>query len=174
MLFLPLVFLIILALFFPQPLAPNYLRNQRAISLNLIGILGSVTNLGNAILNILVGILPTRIGFILGQLFVGVFALLVWQSTGMPLLVIAYFLLGGYRATKSLLIAQTEKLVDPANLGLAFGITEMVGGLSMMAAPPLAGALYASNPEYIFSTTLLLIIPILLFLVFGRKMPWNT
>jgi hypothetical protein len=173
MLFLPLVFLLILALFFPQPFAQNYLKNQRGISLQSIGILGSVTNFGNAVLNLLFGFLPTRIGFILGQLFVGTFALLVWQSTGMPLLVTAYFLLGGYRATKSLLVAQAEKLVDPANLGLAYGITEMVGGLAMMAAPVLAGVLYTRNPEFIFSATLVLIIPILLFLVFRRKLPWN-
>ena len=173
MLFLPLVFLMTLALFFPQPLAPNFLRNQRAVSLQTIGILGSVTNLGNAILNLLFGILPARFGFILGQIFVGLFALLVWQSTGMPLLVTAYFLLGGYRAAKSLLTAQAEKLVNPANLGLAYGITEMVGGLSMMAAPPLAGVLYSMDPEFIFSTTLVLIIPVLLLLAFWRKMPWN-
>ncbi len=172
--FLPLVFLVVMALFFAQPLAPNFLKNQRRISLQYIGILGSVTNLGNAILNILFGILPTRMSFILGQVSVGLFALLVWQTTGMPLLVTAYFLLGGYRATRSLLTAQAEKLVDPANLGLAYGITEMVGGLSMMAAPPLAGALYTRNPDFIFSTTLVLIIPILLFFVFRRKMPWNT
>jgi len=172
--FLPLVFLVVLALFFAQPLAPNFLKNQRNISLQYIGILGSVTSLGITILNILFGVLPTRMGFILGQIFVGFFALLVWQTTGMPLLVTAYFLLGGYRATRSLLTAQAEKLVDPANLGLAYGITEMVGGLSMMVAPPLAGALYARNPDFIFSTALVLIIPILLFFIFRRKMPWNT
>ncbi len=172
--FLPLVFLVVMALFFAQPLAPNFLRNQRSISLQYIGILGAVTNFGNAILNILFGILPTRIGLMLGQVFVGLFALLVWQTTGMPLLVTAYFLLGGYRATRSLLTAQTEKLVQPANLGLAYGITEMVGGLSMMAAPLLAGALYTRNPNLIFSTTLVLIIPILLFTLLRRKLPWNT
>lgn len=174
MIFLPLVFLTTLALFFPQPLAPNYLRNQRGISLQIIGVLGAVTNLGNAILNILFGILPTRIGLILGQVAVGIFAIMVWQTTGLPLLVAAYFLLGGYRATRSLIVAQVEKLVDPTNLGLAYGIIEMVGGLSLMAAPPLAGALYGLNPDFIFSITLVLIIPILLFFVSRRKMPWNT
>jgi len=174
MYFLPLVFLIILALFLPQPLAPNFLRNQRSVSLQFIGMLGSVTNFGNAILNLVVGILPVQMGLILGQVSVGLFALLVWQTTGMPWLVAAYFLLGGYRATKSLLTAQAQKLVDPSNIGLAYGIVEMVGGISMMAAPLLAGLLYARDPELIFSSTLILIIPILLFLSLRRKMPWNT
>ncbi len=175
MLYLPLVFIISLALFFPQPFAPNFLRDQRGVSLQTIGILGSITNLGNAALNILFGTLPARTGLVLGQFFVGLFALLVWQSTGTPLLITAYFLLGGYRATRSLLASQIEKLVSPANLGLAYGIAEMVGGLSLMAAPPLAGALYARNPDLIFSTTLALIIPVLLLLIFfRRKMPWTT
>lgn len=172
--FLPLIFLIVLALFFPQPLAPNFLRNQREISLQTIGILGSVTNLGNVVLNIFFGIIPSKFGLILGQLFVGLFSLMVWQTTGMPLLVAAYFLLGGFRATRSLLVAQTEKLVDSANLGLAYGVTETVAGLSLMAAPPLAGVLYSRDPTLIFSTTLVLIVPILLFTLNRRKMPWNT
>ena len=171
--FLPLIFLIVLALFFPQPLAPNFLRNQREISLQTIGILGSVTNLGNVVLNIFFGIIPSKFGLILGQLFVGLFSLMIWQTTGMPLLVAAYFLLGGYRATRSLLVAQVEKLVDTANLGLAYGVTETVAGLSLMAAPVLAGALYSRDPSLIFSTTLVLIIPILLFTLFRRKLPWN-
>ena len=174
MFFLPLIFLISFALFFPQPLAPNFLRNQREISLQTIGILGSVTNLGNVVMNIFFGNLPSRFGLILGQLFVGLFSLLVWQTTGMPLLVAGYFLLGGYRATRSLLVAQVEKLVDSANLGLAYGVSETVAGLSLMAAPLLAGVLYSTDPSLIFSTSLVLIVPILLFTILRRKLPWNT
>jgi MFS family permease len=174
MFYLPLVFLIILALYLPQPLAPNFLKNERGTSLQIIGVLGSVTNLGNAILNILVGYLPGRLGLILGQVFVGSFALLVWQSTGMPWLVTAYFLLGGYRATKSILVALAEKMVTSSNIGLAYGIIEMVGGLSLMAAPPLAGFLYAKDPVLVFSSTVVLIIPIIVYLSVRRKLPWNT
>jgi hypothetical protein len=50
----------------------------------------------------------------------------------------------------------------------------MVGGIVLMIAPPLAGLLFAKDPELIFSTSLLLIIPLILFLTFRRKMPWNT
>jgi MFS family permease len=172
--FLPLIFLVFFTLYFPQPLAPNFLRNQRGVSLQTIGILGSITSLGNAILNLLFGFLPLQIGLILGQIFVAVFAVLVWQTTQMPLLVTAYFLLGGYRATRSVFTAQVEKLVDKANLGLAYGIYETVSGLALIAAPPLAGILYARNPSLIFSTALLLLIPSLLFTVTRRKSIWKT
>ncbi len=170
---MPLIFMVFFALFFPQPLAPNFLKNQRAISIQTIGILGSITSLGNVLLNLIFGYLPTQLGLVLGQIFVGIFAALIWQTTQMPLLVAAYFLYGGYRATRSLLIAQVEKVVKRANLGLAYGITETVGGLALIAAPPLAGVLYSKNPNLIFSTTLLLLIPSLLLTIFWRKMPWN-
>lgn len=172
--FLPLIFLVFFALFFPQPLAPNFLRNQRGISFQTIGILGSITSLGTAILNLLFGFLPVQVGLLLGQIFVGVFAVLVWQTTRMPWLVTAYFLLGGYRATRSIITAQVEKLVNKANLGLAYGITETVTGLALIAAPPLAGILYARNPTLIFSTGLLLLIPSLLFTVTRIKLIWKT
>ncbi len=172
--FLPVMFLVYFALFFPQPLAPNFLKNERLISLQTIGILGSVTNLGNVLLNLSFGLLPAKIGLIVGQVFVGIFAVLVWQFTQMPILVAAYFLLGGYRATRSLLVAQVEKLVQPANLGLAYGIAETVAGLSLVAAPPIAGLLYAKQPTAIFSITLLLIIPALFFTILWRKIPWKS
>jgi DHA1 family multidrug resistance protein-like MFS transporter len=171
--YLPLLFLTFLVLFFPQPLAPNFLKNQREISLGTIGILGSITNLGNVVLNLLFGILPTRLGLVIGQLAVATFSLLVWKSTGMPLLVAGYFLLGGYRAVRSLLAAQAEKLVAPANLGLAYGFTETVAGLSLMAASPLAGALYSRDPSLIFSVSLFLVSPLIISTLIRRRMPWN-
>lgn len=172
--FMPLLFLIYFALFFPQPLAPNFLRNMRSLSLQNIGILGSITNLGNVLINLLFGLLPAWLGLTLGQIFVGLFAALLWQFSGMPVLVVAYFLLGGYRATRSLLVAQVEKMVKPANLGFAYGVSETVSGLALVAAPPIAGAVYASNPDSIFSITLVLIIPALVLIHLWRRKSWNS
>ena len=171
--FLPYAFLVFLVLYLPQPLAPNFLQNQLGISLRTIGILGAVTNLGNVLINLFFGQLPAQTGLILGQIFVGTFAGLLWRFTQLPIIFIGYFLLGGFRATRSLLIAQVEKQVCAENLGLAYGILETVAGLALMAAPPLAGYLYASNPSSIFSTAFLLTIPVLLFTLFRRKMPWK-
>lgn len=171
--FLPYLFMLYLALYLPQPLAPNYLQNQRGISLSTIGFLGSVTNIGNVLLNLAFGQLPSRIGLVLGQLLVGGFALLVWKTSQLPSLVVAYFMLGGFRATRSLLVAQIQKQVIPANLGLAYGISETVGGLALVAAPPLAGALYQSNPESVFSTTLVVILPVILFTLLRRISIWK-
>lgn len=172
--YLPLLLLIFFAIYFPQPLAPNFLKNERLISLQTIGILGAVTNLGNVFLNLLFGLLPSQTGLILGQLFVGVFAALVWRYTQMPILVLAYFLLGGFRATRSLLIAQVEKLVHPANLGLAYGVIETIFGIALIAAPPIAGFLYTKNPESVFSFALIAIIPAIIITLIWRKLSWKS
>ena len=174
MAYMPYVFLVLFTLFFSQSLAPNFLKNIRGISLQTIGILGAVTNLGNVLLNIALGYLPTALGLVLGQLSVGVFASLIWKTTQLPILYVAYFLLGGYRATKSLVISQVGKAVNEANLGLAYGIAETVAGLSLTAAPPLAGILYSMNPSSIFSATLLLLVPSLLFTYLRMKLKWKT
>ena len=172
--FLPFAFLIFFSLFFPHPLTPNFLKNQRVISLQTIGTLGSITSLGTVFLNILFGFIPPQIGLVLGQLFVGLFSVLVWQTTKMPLLAAAFFMYGGARATRSLVLAQVEKLVKRANLGLAFGVTETIAGLAWVAGPPLSGILYSKNPTLIFSTTLLLLIPSLLLTLVRRKIPWKS
>jgi len=167
--YLPYVFLVYLALFLPQPLAPNFLQNQRGVSLQTIGSLGAVTNFGNVLINLAFGQLPTKIGLIIGQVFVGTFALLVWKSSQLPILIAGYFLLGGFRATRSLLIASVEKMVSSANLGLAYGILETVTGFAMVAAPPLAGALYGARPELIFSVSIGLILPVLAITLLRRN-----
>jgi MFS family permease len=172
--YLPYAFLVYLVFFLPQPLAPNYLKNQLSISLKTIGGLGALTNLGNVIISLVLGQLPFKIGLILGQLFVMGFVILVWKFSQLPGLITGYFLLGGFRATRSLLLAQVEKLVHPASLGLAYGVLETTSGLAMVAAPPLAGALYSINPESIFSTSIILMIPVLIFTLIMRKMPWTS
>ena len=172
--YLPFAFLVYLTLYLPQPLAPNYLQNQLGISLQTIGFLGAVTNMGNVLISLVFGQLPAQAGLILGQIFVGTFTVLLWKFSRLPILFIGYFLLGGFRATRSLMIAQVEKMVLPANLGLAYGILDTVSGLAIVAAPPIAGALYTARPDSIFSTSLFLIIPVLLFTLIRRKMLWTS
>jgi predicted MFS family arabinose efflux permease len=173
-LFLPFIFLVYLALFLPQPLAPNFLQNQRGITLQTIGGLGSISNLGIVLLNLAFGQISPQLGLVLGQLFVGTFAVLIWKSTRIPVIGAAYFLLGGFRAIRSLLIAQVQRLVSPSNLGLAYGISETVSNLAMAAAPPLAGALYASDPETIFKTAVILISITLLVTLTRRRISWTS
>lgn len=155
--FMGLVFLAAFAMFLPQPLAPNYLQNQRDLSLVAIGQLYSINALGVIVMNLLLGQMEHRLGYLLGQAAVGVFALVIWQQSGMAWYMLAYFFLGGYRTARSLAIAQVQTLVHPANMGLAYGVSESITGTANILVPILAGLIYARNPDTIFPVSLVLI-----------------
>ncbi len=152
--FLALTFIVMFALYLPQPLTPNFLQNQRGLDLTRIGWAGSLGSLGNALLSLRLGGLPAPTGFLLGQVGVGLFAAFIWLGAGLPWYLAGYFLLGGYRVTRTLAIAQVRELVHHANMGLAFGIAETVSASANLLASPLAGYLYAMNPEIVYPLAL--------------------
>ena len=157
-LYLAIIFLVMFATYLPQPLTPNYLQEHKNISVEQVGQLGSIASIGVVILNLTLGSLNAHLGFVFAQVCVGIFALLIWQGTGIPWYMVAYFLMGGYRAARALAAAQTRTLVHQANMGLAYGITETVGTSAAIIAPPIAGFLYETNPATIYVLSIFLII----------------
>jgi len=155
--FLAVFFFVAFAAFVPQPLSPNYLTNQQGLSLSRIGELISIAYLGNTLLNLLLGHLEARLGFILGQLGVAAFATILWRGTGFAWFALAYFLLGGFRALRGLGVAQVRAFVHESQMGLAYGAAETVGSLSTLLAPPLAGLLYSRDPVLMYPVGLALI-----------------
>ncbi len=155
--FLGIYFIVALATYVPQPLTPNFLQNQRGLSLTRIGQLGSIGGLGNTAFNFLLGHLEARRGFVLGQVSVAAFALIMWRGTGFEWFALAYFLLGGFRALRGLGVAQVRPLVHESQMGLAYGVAEMLGSLTTLLAPPLAGFLYARGPALMYPVGLVLI-----------------
>jgi MFS family permease len=156
--YLAVVFLVMFAMYMPQPLTPNFLQDERGLSLDIMGQLGAANSLGNAVLNLLLGQLSAYSGFLLSQISVGLFALFLWQGTAIPWYVIGYFLLGGYRVARTFSIAQVRELIDQSNMGLAFGITETITSVPTMLVPPLAGYISAWNPEAVFPIAIGLLI----------------
>ena len=156
--FLGIVFLVAFATYLPQPLTPNYLQTQHGLTFSQIGGLGSIGSLGIVVLNLILGRLEARKGFLIGQAAVGLFALIMWRATSMPWFILGYFLLGGYRTTRTLASAQTRNLVHRTKMGLAYGITETVGSAAVIAASPLAGFLYEANPSWMYIAGLSLVI----------------
>ncbi len=73
------------AMYLPQPLSPNFLQNERALSLSTIGQLISVGSVGIVVLNLFLGQFPVRTGYPLGQAAVGCFALFLWWGNGRAL-----------------------------------------------------------------------------------------
>ncbi len=81
---LGIICFIIFATYLPQPLAPNFLQNERGISLRMIGILGSIGCLGNTLLVFFLGRLKTRRGYLFGQTAVLAFSTILWLEKGCP------------------------------------------------------------------------------------------
>jgi predicted MFS family arabinose efflux permease len=144
------VFVAMFAMYLPQPLVPNFLQNIRGLSLEQIGTLFSISGIGVVVLNLVLGQVSANAGFFLSQAAVGIFSLAIWQGSGFPAYALGFFLLGGYKSSRSLASAQVSTLVRKTQLGLAYGLTETVGAATTVLAPPLAGALFTHQPELIF------------------------
>ncbi len=155
--FLAIIFLVLFAMYFPQPLTPNFLQNERGLSLSAIGQIGAAGSLGNVLLNLILGKMNALHGFLLSQICVALFALILWQGTGLPLFMTGYLLLGGYRVARSMTTALVQDLVDVAQMGLAYGITETVMMSSVFLVSPLVGYLYDINPESIYPTAIIIL-----------------
>ncbi|HEY2981289.1 MAG TPA: MFS transporter [Anaerolineales bacterium] len=156
--FMGVLFVSTFVMYLPQPFTPNYLQNQRGISLSLLGWIGSAGSVGNVIFNLALGRLNARLGFLLGQALVGLFALLLWKGGTYPWYALGYFVLGGFRAARTLSFAQVRVLVHQARMGLAYGVTEAVNSLAMILSPLLAGYLYDRAPASIYPIALVLLV----------------
>lgn len=173
--FLSVFFVVAFAAYLPQPLAPNFLQNQRGLSLSLIGQLGSIGSLGNTALNYLLGQLEARSGFVFGQLGVAAFALLLWRGPGFGWFAAGYFLLGGFRVVHNLGVAQVRPFVHESQMGLAYGVAETLWSATALLAPPLAGYLYSIDPALMYPVSMGLIgfglVISLIFIPRSQKLP---
>ncbi len=156
--FLSVIFLAGFSMYLAQPFSPNYLQNQRGFSLETIGLLGSITSLGIIVMNLVLGNLNPYTGYLLGQLSVMLYTLILWRSTGYLWFCLGYFLVGGYRTSLSLATALTRNLVHQARMGLAYGMTATVGSSAVILASAVAGFLYQSNPSLMYIVAFCLII----------------
>jgi predicted MFS family arabinose efflux permease len=163
--FVSLLFASTFAMFLAQPLTPNFLQNERGVALGWMGWIGSAGSVGNVVSNLVLGRLDARLGYLLGQALVGLFALLLWRGTGFAWYAAGYFVLGGFRAARVLGFAQVRWLVHQARMGLAYGVTEAANSLAMILAPLLAGVLYDRSPVSIYPTAigLILLVTVLYF-----------
>ena len=158
LIYLGVVFLAIFATFLSQPLTPNFLHNERSLSLSWIGPLYALSGVGTVILNLVLGFLPARTGFLIAQAAVGMFALILWRASGLPAYMFGFFLLGGFKTTRALASAQVRILVHQASMGLAYGLTETVSSTATILAPILAGFLYTREPIWIYIASIGLIL----------------
>ncbi len=138
------------ATYLPQPLTPNFLKGVRQLSLTETGWIFSAGALGNSLIALFLSRSKPCRGFLAAQFFVALFALLIWQGAGMPIFMLGYFLLGGFRAARPMAMAQARGLVHTSQMGLAYGTMETVSSAIFIIAPPIAGFIFERDPFLIY------------------------
>ncbi len=177
--FLGLAFVLTLGMNLPQPLTPNFLEQFHQLDYNAIGSLGAIGGMGNVILSLVLGAWRNWTGaYLVAQGAVALFAISIWRGETLPVFGLGYFLLGGYRAARSLTTAKIRELVHTAQVGLAYALAESVGGGAIILAPSLAGLLYEQDPTAIYAVSLVLLlltaILTLLWLSWEKRYAGNT
>ena len=137
---LVMIFLVMFAVTLPQPLAPNFLQNDRGLSLSRIGQLGSLGALGSVLLMLIFGSLQSGVALMIGQIGLMLFSLSLWQGLGLLWYSLGYLALGGYRLCRAMTVALVQPVVRAREVGLAFGVVKSLNSLGYMAAPVVAGS----------------------------------
>jgi MFS family permease len=140
----------IFAMYLAQPLTPNYLEGVRGLSLSQTGIIFTAGALGNSVMAILLSRIPPRRGFLIAQALVILFALFIWKGMSLPVYVLGYFLLGGFRAGRPMALAQARELVHDSQMGITYGIMETITAVIFILTPPLAGILFERDPTIVY------------------------
>jgi DHA1 family multidrug resistance protein-like MFS transporter len=78
--YMGVTFLAMFSMVLPQVLAPNFLQNERGLNYSEIGQLGSISGAGIVLLNLTLGSLAARTGFLLSQIAMLAFVLLLWKG----------------------------------------------------------------------------------------------
>ena len=151
--FMRIAFLGFFALFFmvfTQNFTSVFLTDLRQINIQQIGYLGTIGSVGNVVLALTLGHLPAKIGYLIGFPFTFLFPLLILNGKEFIWYGFAYFAFGGYRLSRSMLLAFSRQFIQARDTGLAYGVIETTNGLAMILAPPLCGIVYNQNPTSIF------------------------
>lgn len=157
-LFLGLIFISVFSMMLPQPFSQLFMLNERDISLNELGRLISLSSLGVVILNLTLGKLNPRLGFLLSQAAMATFALILLKGNHLVWYSVGYFLLGSYRTARSLASAQGRELVQASQMGVAYGLIETVSSTANILAPVAASFLYNLNPSSVYSVSVVIIL----------------
>ncbi len=140
----------IFAMYFAQPLTPNFLESVRGLSLSQTGFVFTIGALGNSLMALTFSRANPRSGYLLAQTLVILFAAFIWKGSALPIFALGYFLLGGFRAARPLAMAQARELVHESQMGITYGIMETISSIIFIVTPPIAGYLFERDPMIIY------------------------
>ncbi len=168
--FLTMLTFSVFAMYISQPLTPNFLKDVRNLSLSDTGWAFSAGALGNALLTVGLSRFNPRYGFLFAQSLVILFALFIWKGSGLPVFMLGYFLLGGFRASRPMAQAQARELVHDSQMGLMYGTLETASAIIFILAPPLAGFIFEYDPFIIYPLAIgLIAVSIIFSFIYSRK-----
>ncbi|MDO9085658.1 MAG: MFS transporter [Anaerolineaceae bacterium] len=143
-------FIALFFMVFTQNFATVFLTDLRQINLQQIGYLGTIGSIGNVVLALTLGHLPSKIGYLISFPFSILFPLLILNGKGFFGYGVGFFAFGGYRLARSMLLAMSREFIHGKDTGLAYGVIETTNGLAIIIAPFLCGIVYNQNPQSIF------------------------
>ena len=160
----------IFSMYLSQPLTPNFLAGVRGLSLSKTGVIFTVGALGNSLMAILFSRVQPRRGFLIAQALVIFFAFLIWKGTSLPIFMLGYFLLGGFRAGRPMVMAQARELVHDSQMGVTYGVMETISAMIFIVTPPLAGILFEYDPKIVYPLSIgLITVSILVSYLFTKR-----
>jgi MFS family permease len=140
----------IFSMYLAQPLTPNFLEGVRGLSLSETGVIFTAGALGNSLMAMMFSRVEPRRGFLVSQALVALFAFFIWRGTSLPVFALGYFLLGGFRAGRPMMMAQARELVHDSQMGLTYGTMETINAVIFILTPPLAGVLFERDPMILY------------------------
>lgn len=152
--FLALVMFVFVAIDVGLPFAPNFLADRHGLDVAQVGALGSVSAIGWVIISTVLGRRSPRRGFMAAQVLLVLSLVALLLGNAFAWFVLAYFLRGAFASSRSLASAQVGRVVNPPEMGMAFGLTDTVTSLAFMIAPAIAGYLYSLDPARPFQISL--------------------
>jgi MFS family permease len=158
-------------MYLAQPLTPNFLASVRGLSLSQTGIIFTAGAFGNSLMAILFSRIDPQRGFLVAQALVILFAFFIWKGASLPIFMLGYFLLGGFRAGRPMVMAQARELVHDSQMGLTYGIMETLSAVIFVLTPPLAGILFEYNPKIVYPLSIGLIAVSIVVSYFFTKRP---
>jgi HAD superfamily hydrolase (TIGR01549 family) len=144
----------ILLLFFAidlgQVLLPNFLEDVRGLTVDQIGLLGTLGSGGIVALTLLVSRMSTerRTSLVLAQVLALVAAVTWLVSGSFYLIGLAFFVHGSNRVARPIMMGRLARTLTPQLMSFGYGFQETAMRFGSAVAPWVAGILYAANPAY--------------------------
>ena len=147
----------IFSMYLAQPFTPIFLASVRGLSLSETGLIFTAGALGNSLMAIAFSRANPRRGFLYSQALVILFILFIWKGMSLPVFALGYFLLGGFRAGRPMVMAQARELIHESQMGLSYGVMETISSVVFIVTPPIAGYLFEIDPFIVYPISIVLV-----------------